>query len=506
MEYRNGAVVVGDDSLDDRSYLETLLQSKGYEVKLAEDGDEVLQCLEHEGPVSLVLLDLLVPRKGGLETLRELRRRYNGLPVILMSGVPVPNSVRETIRFHKAVYLEKPILPEHLGIAIQDLFGTEHPAVPRPASANGNSSNGTGNGAARAKLAGYSPFMRKIDTLITQVGSSEVPVLLQGETGVGKEVLAREIHARSGRAKKPFIKVNCAALPTELVESELFGYERGAFTGAFKDRPGRFEMAREGTILLDEIGDMDVSLQAKLLQVLQDGEFHRLGSRELVRVDVRVMAATHQDLRKAIAEGRFREDLYYRLNVISIRIPPVRERKTEILPLAEHFLAKHATPDFPPPAIPSQLRDAMVACSWPGNIREIENTMRRYLVMRDPEMLGEELRSSAGFHTPLVPAAKVLSSDKSRDFPDESDVTPVSEQDSPLEKAERAKQTAEREAVMSALTATHWNRKKAAALLNIDYKAFLYKMKKLGLAVGNPAIPKSAGSEVPSIRKTGTLA
>src|SRR5579863_4762127 len=201
MEYRNGAVVVGDDSLDDRSYLETLLQSQGYEVKLAEDGDEVLQCLEHDGPVSRVLLDLLVPRKGGLETLRELRRRYNGLPVILMSGVPVPNSVRETIRFHKAVYLEKPILPEHLASAVQDLFGKDRPAAPRTANGNGN---GNGNGPARAKLVGgHSPFMRQIDTLITQVGSSEVPVLLQGETGVGKEVLAREIHARSGRAKKP---------------------------------------------------------------------------------------------------------------------------------------------------------------------------------------------------------------------------------------------------------------------------------------------------------------
>jgi two-component system response regulator AtoC len=501
MEYGNGAVVVGDDSLDDRSYLETLLQSKGYEVKLAEDGDEVLQCLEHEGPISLVLLDLLVPRKGGLETLRELRRRYNGLPVILMSGVPVPNSVRETIRFHKAVYLEKPVLPEHLSNAIQDLFGKDSPAAPRTPTSTANS-----NGAARAKLAGYSPFMRQIDTLISQVGSSEVPVLLQGETGVGKEVLAREIHARSARAKKPFIKVNCAALPTELVESELFGYERGAFTGAFKDRPGRFEMAREGTILLDEIGDMDVSLQAKLLQVLQDGEFHRLGSRELVRVDVRVMAATHQDLRKAIAEGRFREDLYYRLNVISIRIPPVRERKTEILPLAEHFLTKHATPDFPPPIIPPSLRDAMLSCNWPGNIREIENTMRRYLVMRDSELLGEELRCLAGIHGTSVPVANVPSVEQSADSSDSFDDGLVSDQDSPLEKAERAKQMAEREAVMSALTATHWNRKKAAALLNIDYKAFLYKMKKLGLAVGNQPVTKSPRAEVQSIRRTGTLA
>jgi two-component system, NtrC family, response regulator AtoC len=491
MECSHGAVVVGDDSLDDRSYLETLLESQGYRVKLAENGEEVLQCLEHEGPVSLVLLDLLVPRGGGLETLREVRKRHNGLPVILMSDVPVPVSVRETIRSQKAGYLEKPILPEHLGGAIQDIFGKQYSAISRIA-------NGT-PGVLRPKAAAHGAFMRQIDALISQVGGAGIPVLLQGETGVGKEVLAREIHARSPRAKKPFVKVNCAALPTELVESELFGYERGAFTGAFKDRPGRFEIAREGTILLDEIGDMDVSLQAKLLQVLQDGEFHRLGSRELVKVDVRVMAATHQDLRKAIADGRFREDLYYRLNVINIRIPPVRERRSEILPLAEHFLNKHATPDFPPPPIPSALRESMLACNWPGNIREIENTMRRYLVMRDADLLAEELRGSADSPKRVFAAAEIRAS-----APEGAPQTDRVEDHSPLQKAERAKQVAEKEAVLGALNATHWNRKKAAALLNIDYKAFLYKMKKLGLAMGNAPAHKPSGSAAEGFRRNGT--
>lgn len=488
-----GAIVVGDGCIDDRSYFEVLLQSQGYDVTLAEDGDEVLSSLaarshEPHGNPSLLLLDLMLPRRGGLETLREVRRRYNGIPVIFTSTVPVPDSVLEAIRDQKAAYLEKPILPEHLTGAIRSLCDFKSAAAPArkiPPAAPATRTTPEGS------------FMRQIDTLITQVGASEVPVLLQGETGVGKEVLAREIHARSGRARKPFIKVNCAALPTELVESELFGYERGAFTGAFKDRPGRFEMAKEGTILLDEIGDMDVSLQAKLLQVLQDGEFHRLGSRELVRVDVRVMAATHQDLRRAIAEGRFREDLYYRLNVISVKIPPMRERAPEILSLAQHFLEKHGTPDFPPPPIPARLRDAMLSYPWPGNIRELENIMRRYLVVRDSELLCEELEASKPYRITVANAADVRPQPLPVELPGEAD--------SPLEKAERAKQTAEREAVLEALEATHWNRKKAATLLSIDYKAFLYKMKKLGLGIRSPAMGKPPAVEEGTDRDLATF-
>src|SRR4051794_8965435 len=189
--------------------------------------------------------------------------------------------------------------------------------------------------------------MKELEALIPQIGWSEAPALILAETGAGKEVLARELHARSPRSKRPFLKVNCAALPSELIESELFGYERGAFTGAFKNTAGKFEMAEGGSILLDEIGDMDFKLQAKLLQVLQDSEFIRLGSSEPRKVDVRVFAATHCDLERAITERRFREDLYYRLNIVTFRVPPLRERKDEVLPLANHFLRKHATQTHP---------------------------------------------------------------------------------------------------------------------------------------------------------------
>ena len=205
--------------------------------------------------------------------------------------------------------------------------------------------------------------MKEIQGLLGPIGWSDAPVLIQGETGSGKEVIARELHAQSPRAKKAFLKVNCAALPSELVESELFGYERGAFTGAFQKKAGMFEIADGGTILLDEIGDMDVRLQAKLLQVLQDQEFQRIGGKETIKVDVRVLAATHQDLEKAIVDRRFREDLYYRLNVINIQLPPLRDRKEDIIPMAEFLLRRHTPQSAQAPVITMALRHAMTALS-----------------------------------------------------------------------------------------------------------------------------------------------
>ena len=285
------------------------------------------------------------------------------------------------------------------------------------------------------------------------------------------------LHAASPRASRPFLKVNCAALPSELVESELFGYEKGAFTGAFKSKLGKFDMADEGTIFLDEIGDMDYRLQAKLLQVLQDQEFHRLGGSETIRVNVRVMAATHSDLEKAIREGRFREDLYYRLNVINLHVPALRDRPDEILPLAEYFLKKHATPGAAALEITPSLSDAFLAYHWPGNVRELENAARKYLALRDPEAVAQDLRlktqsgskSMAPGSQPSQPRAVVTAID-----------SPT------LENVTEARRQAEIDAIMTALNRTRWNRKQAAAVLQVDYKALLYKMKKLGID-GKPA-------------------
>jgi two-component system response regulator AtoC len=311
--------------------------------------------------------------------------------------------------------------------------------------------------------------MRELESLLAQVGWSEAPVLIQGETGSGKEVIARRLHACSPRAAKPFLKLNCAALPSDLVESELFGYERGAFTGAFQRKPGMFEMADGGAILLDEIGDMDVRLQAKLLQVLQDQEFRRIGGSETIHVDVRIMAATHRDLERAMAAGSFRDDLFYRLNVIALHVPPVRERPEDIMPLAEYFVTRYATAGGAAPFTPD-LQQAMTAYLWPGNVRELENFVRKLLILRAPASLARELFSKS--ERALV-AARAGGGRQPAEEAGES--TPV------LEQVIKAKRQAETDAILAALATTRWNRKQAAALLRIDYKALLYKMKKLGV-------------------------
>jgi len=315
-----------------------------------------------------------------------------------------------------------------------------------------------------------SPRMYEIEQALEQVGLSDAPVLVQGETGVGKELLAKRIHGCSRRAGKPFLKLNCAAFPADLVESELFGFARGAFTGAFEHRPGKFEMAHQGTVLLDEIGDMDIRLQAKLLQVLQDGEFLRLGSNGTVKVDVRIIAATHCDLQDAIAKGRFREDLYYRLNVINIQIPPLRDRREEILWLADHFLTKHSSPGIRLPKLGHSLRRAMLDHHWPGNVRELENMMRRLLALGREDLLLRDLASQAQRRP------RVVSQTRDEFLPQLPGELPL------LQKGNQAKNQVESEAIITALNATQWNRKQAATLLSTDYKTLLYKMKKLGIA------------------------
>ncbi len=444
-------ILVADDDVEARDYFQTALKAEGYCVRLAEDGDEVLDYLKDESrPVSLVLLDVMMPRKSGVETYLQIRLLRGDLPVIFVSSASSWPGVMEQLHEPPALFLEKPVLHDDLIQMLGDtLKGREQTSARKLSDASAGLRHA-------APVLMRSSRMRQIDSLVRQVGYSDVPVLLQGETGVGKEVLARQIHGHSNRRDKPFLKLNCAALPSELIESELFGYQRGAFTGAFKDTPGKFEMAQGGTILLDEIGDMDVRLQAKLLQVLQDGEFQKLGSAEVVSVDVRIMAATHCDLRKGIREGRFREDLFYRLNVINFQVPALRERKEEIISLANHFLVKHSGPGVPPPQIGLELSNALLSYNWPGNIRELENTMRKYLVLRSEDLIIEEIRSLA------AAGLNGLS-------PNEHSVL------------DNVKNKAEFDVTMDALQKTQWNRKQAARLLKMDYKAFLYKMKKLGI-------------------------
>jgi two-component system response regulator AtoC len=359
---------------------------------------------------------------------------------------------------------------------------------------------------------GSSPQMQRLEKLADQIGWSDVPVLIQGETGVGKEVLAREVHARSLRAGRSLLKLNCAALPSELVESELFGYERGAFTGAFQRKPGIFELADGGTLLLDEIGDMDYKLQSKLLQVLQDQEFQRLGGRGTVRVNVRVIAASHRDLENAIAENLFREDLYYRLNVISVCVPPLRERKEDIIPLAEFLLRKHNNSSVETVELPSALIDVFLNYNWPGNVRELENTIRRFLIFRDAKAVELELRRKLR-RTPVavnVSAQPTFGQDGVPQPRAEVPTAPVIEHAptsakepvSALKHLARANREAEREAILAALKTTNWNRRRAAVLLEVEYRTLLYKMKVLSIREEKPTTELRLDRTAPICRRT----
>lgn len=493
---KNGrTILLGEDDLEVRSYLETALRCQGYAVESARDGEEVLACLHDSGPaVSAVVLDVIMPRRDGLSALREIRRSHPDLPVVMISGAASSFKVVEAIKNGANDFIPKPIEPEHLRKALTQAFDATA-ASAKPADAPTPKTH---------IFFGNSRCMREIQRLIGRVGSSDAPVLIQGETGAGKEVLARELHAQSPRAKKPILKLNCAALPSELVESELFGYERGAFTGAFQKKLGLFELADGGAILLDEIGDMDVRLQAKLLQVLQDQSFQRLGGRETVKVDVRVIAATHRDLRKAIAADLFREDLYYRLNVIKISLPPLRERKEDILPLAEVLLQKHCPAGAAPMVLPESTRRMFLEYDWPGNIRELENVIRKFVVLGDEWMIEEDLRTAVEPAAPIAsrPAARCSvreSSEINLDLATLDEAPSTAEADVPvLDRVANATRNAERVAIMTALKRTNWNRRQAAVMLQIDYKALLYKMKKLSIRKEKAPPPRFNGTALAS--------
>lgn len=451
-------ILIGEDDSEVRGYLEMATRCMGYDVVLSQDGEEVLAHLQQNDAVRVVLLDIIMPRKDGIETLREIRKMRYSLPVIMVSDASSTMSVVQAMRMGATDFLSKPVTHEELRTAIQRAMELipEPPAVEEKREAVG---------ASRNLFVGPNRRMHDIRQMMKDVAPSEAPVLIRGETGAGKEVIARELHALSLRSRKSFLKLNCAALPSELIESELFGYERGAFTGAFQKKPGMFELADGGTILLDEIGDMDFKLQAKLLQVLQDKEFQRIGGKETIRVDVRVMAATHRDLEHAIANRQFREDLFYRLNVIAIELPALRERKEDIIPMAE-FLIRKNCPSSPPSLTPA-MKQALVDHNWPGNIRELENVVRRFIILRDPESIVRELKTKIARKE--LGYASVPSSGAA------SENAPI------LAKVTKAKQEAETSAILAALSSTRWNRKQAAALLKIDYKALLYKMKTLAI-------------------------
>ncbi len=446
-----------DDEPSMLRYLQTLLEVESYRVITATNGEEALVRLQQTPLPEVVLLDVLMPGMDGLQTLEKIREQYPHLKVIMLSCLTDTRKVVQAIRLGAQDYLTKPFQKAELEAVIEQCLGTRSDHVPLQGEIEDLGDD--------VFFVAASPAMRKIRSQAKLVANVDIPVLILGESGTGKEVAARLIHKHSPRAHRTFLKVNCAAVPADLLESELFGYEPGAFTGATHAKPGKFEICNKGTILLDEIGEMPPQLQAKLLHVLQDGTFSRLGSRTMMKADVRVLAATNINIEEAIASRKLREDLYYRLNGFSIHMPPLRERKEEIPILLKHFMSqvaeRYARPSLP---LTPKLVEACDRYNWPGNLRELSNFVKRYLILGDEELAiadlipSREERSRAGAGGDATVEGSGLKG-LVRSLKDE----------------------AEMEAIARALEQTNWNRKKAAALLQISYKALLYKIRQYDL-------------------------
>ena len=464
-------VLVIDDDPGVRDYMEALVSRQGYEVSAAADGEEALKNLETTQP-DLITLDVVLPGMDGLQTLEKLKQRLPDVPVVMLSGHGQARNIVEAMRRGASDFLRKPFEVEELELAFQKAL--EKRALKQEVERL--------RGRARSEtdfmlLTGDNPKMREIRDIIEQVADTDITVLIRGESGTGKEVVARTLFQLSGRRDQPFVKVNCAALPSELLESELFGFEKGAFTGAHKRKLGKFEYANHGTIFLDEISEMHPSLQAKLLQVLQDGEFSRLGSESDVRVDTRIIAATNRNLEDAVADGTFREDLYYRLNVVTVHLPPLRDRRDAVPLLVEQFLQtnneqyrKNVTHLSP------ETMEIFTRYHWPGNVRELENLVRRMVVLGNEEAVVEEIKLSGSRLQEREEASDSLDLGAlGADFSNEQgiDLKAISR---------RAAQLAEKGVIEKVLQETRWNRKEAAQRLQISYKALLYKMKENGLS------------------------
>jgi DNA-binding NtrC family response regulator len=452
-------ILLVDDEPGMLRYIRTLLEVEGYKVETASTGEEAVERVQKGWHADLVLLDLLMPGIDGLQTLEQLRKLQPNVKVVMLSCVNDTRKVVQAIRLGAHDYLTKPFQKAELEAVIDQCLGT-------------NQQNYQGEVEELAEdvfFVAASPAMRKLRSQAALVANVDIPVLMLGESGTGKEVMARLIHKLSPRAHRMFLKVNCAAVPADLLESELFGYEAGAFTGANHPKPGKFEICNKGTILLDEIGEMPPGLQAKLLHVLQDQQFSRLGSRNVIKTDVRILAATNINIPEALASKRLREDLYYRLNAFTLSVPPLRERKEEIPILLKHFMARMAEryARAPLPYSP-ELMQACLDYPWPGNLRELNNFVKRYLVLGDDKLAINELHPKVG----------AAGASFGPNIPSGSETTTGG-----LKSLSRtAKDEAEAEAISRALNETNWNRKQAAALLQISYKALLYKIRQYGIA------------------------
>lgn len=384
-------ILVIEDEEKYRRVISLHLSSVGYEVKAAGSAEEALK---YAGDADLVLTDLKLPGMDGLALLEQLRAQNMLSPVIVMSAFGTVEIAVEAMKKGAVDFLPKPFSLDHLTVVVEKAL-----EVRRLRDENRELREALGKKYQFENIIGHSAAMQEIFATVTRVAPTRATVLLGGESGVGKDMIARAIHQHSPRKDRPFVKINCAALPENLMESELFGYEKGAFTGANISKPGKFEAANTGTVFLDEIGDVPLPIQVKLLRVLQEREFERLGSNRVLHVDVRVIAATNVDLREALEQGTFREDLYYRLNVVRLNIPPLRERKEDIPYLVDHFAQKFGG------QISESAIERMMAYHWPGNVRELENVVERSILLASgPRVEAADVRIDA-FERTRPPAA-----------------------------------------------------------------------------------------------------
>lgn len=431
-----------------------------YEILSARSGSEGLELLDQRKP-DLVLLDIKMPGMGGIEVLDEIKKKEKLLDVIMLSGHGETQNVVESIKRGAAEFINKPFDIKELEIHLQKVLEKRH--LEKKLYELKDEIKKRGHYDA---FIGDGQKMMEVKALIEQVANSELTVLIMGESGTGKEIVARMIHSLSSRKEEVFTKVNCAAIPRELLEAELFGYEKGAFTGAHKTKPGRFELANKGTIFLDEIGDLPLELQSKLLQVLEQHEFVRVGGVKNIMVDVRIVCATNRDLEEALKEKTLRDDLFYRLNEITVSLPPLRERKEDIPLLVEFFLKKYNAlynRNFGP--LSSQIMKKLEEFDWPGNVRQLENLIKQIVVRDNENIIAQILSKETG----------------EKSFPEE-EIKPTSEKTLSLKK--RISETVaqqEKKLISDVLNKTNWNRRKAAKLLEISYRSLLYKIKEYKL-------------------------
>ncbi len=453
-------VLVVDDEEGLRHMLRLILERAGYDVVSAIDGEDALECLARRSDIWVALCDLRMPRLDGLGFLERARERFPGVLVIMMSAYGTTDTAVEAVKCGAYDFVSKPFRPDEIVITLRKLeererLSRENEVLRQEVARHSHRLIGGGQG------------LREVVAVASKVATSPVTVLITGESGTGKEVLAKSVHAWSPRAGERFVAVNCGAIPETLLESELFGHERGAFTGAVKRHRGLFEQASGGTLLLDEVGEIPLALQVKLLRALEERRIRRVGGTRDVPVDVRIIAATSRDLPELVGRGSFREDLFYRLNVVRLHIPPLRERTQDIPLLVDHFLFRHAKRmGRRRPSISAAALAVLEGCPWPGNVRQLENACERAVLLADGETiriedLPPELHDGAG--GPIAPQPG------SATEPDE-DLS-----------IKRRLAALERELIVRALARTKGNRSRAARILDISYKALVYKIRDYGI-------------------------